>query len=185
MQKAFDAGDLIRKKIGMRFGALFFVFVLTLGIDLATKGLFFRPDTISDFFLFSPVFFQLTTFANTGLSFNIPFPARLLAFMGIGFLIFLCVYIIRVWKKMRVVDAVAYGLIFGGAVGNVFDRLVFGFVRDWMLFFERSAVNLADLAIFFGLLLLFLIIPILTSASENGTGYMHGISNPDRIDRRP
>lgn len=43
-------------------------------------------------------------------------------------------------------------LILGGAISNLFDRLFFGCVIDWISFFFFPVFNLADLAIFFGTL---------------------------------
>jgi len=49
---------------------------------------------------------------------------------------------------------IAYALIIGGAVGNVFDRVVHGFVVDYLDFFWGNhhwpAFNLADMAICIG-----------------------------------
>lgn len=48
----------------------------------------------------------------------------------------------------------AYALIIGGAIGNVFDRLVHGFVVDYLDFYWGNyhwpAFNLADAAICIG-----------------------------------
>ncbi|KOO10830.1 peptidase A8, partial [Vibrio xuii] len=47
-----------------------------------------------------------------------------------------------------------YALIIGGAVGNVFDRVVHGFVVDYLDFYWGNyhwpAFNLADMAICLG-----------------------------------
>ena len=51
-------------------------------------------------------------------------------------------------------SGIAYSLIIGGALGNVFDRLVLGHVVDFLDFYwQRShwpAFNLADSFIFIG-----------------------------------
>ncbi|WED22404.1 signal peptidase II [Vibrio sp. JC009] len=65
---------------------------------------------------------------------------------------------LTVWmRKLPATDKwnnIAYSLIIGGAVGNVFDRLVHGFVVDYLDFFWGSyhwpAFNLADMAICLG-----------------------------------
>jgi signal peptidase II len=49
---------------------------------------------------------------------------------------------------------IAYAMIIGGAVGNVFDRVVHGFVVDYLDFYWGNyhwpAFNLADMAICIG-----------------------------------
>ncbi len=55
-------------------------------------------------------------------------------------------------------EAVAYGLIIGGALGNVIDRIRVGSVTDFLDFYvwdlHWPAFNLADTAIFCGVVLL-------------------------------
>jgi len=41
-------------------------------------------------------------------------------------------------------------ILFGGAIGNLVDRMRLGYVRDWILLFNMSAINLADAAIAVG-----------------------------------
>lgn len=48
------------------------------------------------------------------------------------------------------------GILLGGALGNLFDRVTQGYVFDWILVFGRSAMNLADAAIVIGALWYFL-----------------------------
>jgi signal peptidase II len=43
------------------------------------------------------------------------------------------------------------GLLLGGALGNMLDRLRLGYVTDWIARGDRNAFNLADLAIYVGL----------------------------------
>jgi signal peptidase II len=46
---------------------------------------------------------------------------------------------------------VACGLLLGGSVGNLIDRLRLGYVTDFIARNQRNAFNLADLAIYAGL----------------------------------
>lgn len=41
-------------------------------------------------------------------------------------------------------------LVLSGALGNVYDRVLFGGVRDWIPLFSFSMINIADIAIFAG-----------------------------------
>jgi len=76
-------------------------------------------------------------------------------FTGIAFAV---VGLLALWmRRLPASDKwnnVAYALIIGGAVGNVFDRVVHGFVVDYLDFFWGTyhwpAFNLADSAICIG-----------------------------------
>lgn len=64
------------------------------------------------------------------------------------------------WRAARLNTALALGLILGGALGNVIDRLRFGAVYDFLDFhvagWHWPAFNLADSAITVGVVLLLL-----------------------------
>jgi len=57
-------------------------------------------------------------------------------------------------KKQEVLLPVAYSLILSGAIGNVADRLIYGYVIDFLDFYYQQwhypAFNIADSAIFIG-----------------------------------
>lgn len=63
-------------------------------------------------------------------------------------------------QRGQVLFSTALGLILGGAIGNLIDRLVLGHVTDFLLFYWGSwsfpAFNLADCAITLGAILLIL-----------------------------
>jgi len=67
------------------------------------------------------------------------------------------------WTRydLRPFNAVAVGLITGGALGNVVDRLRHGAVTDFLDFhaggYHWPAFNIADSAIFLGVMLLLLL----------------------------
>ena len=72
--------------------------------------------------------------------------------------------VITVWLAVMLarsaygLDAAAYGLIIGGALGNVADRMRFGAVTDFLDVYIGSwhwpAFNLADVAVVCGVILL-------------------------------
>ena len=73
--------------------------------------------------------------------------------LAIGFSCFIVYEISRLQKYERVMGWV-YGLILGGAIGNLIDRVYHGYVVDFLLFhYDRyyfPAFNVADSALFCG-----------------------------------
>jgi signal peptidase II len=136
-----------------RTGIFFSVLALFFAIasDLVSKHLFFgtSKNTSEGFFSF---IIQRTSHQNYGMSFNIAFPSFLLIGLSILILGGLLIFFTHQAKKGSWNNALALSLLFGGAVGNLFDRITLGYVRDWILLFERSAINLADLWIIVGAL---------------------------------
>ncbi len=105
-------------------------------------------------------FFDLVLSWNTGISFGLfgggPEAGRWL-FIGLGCVI---IAVLLVWmaRSTRGLLVFAIGLIVGGAVGNIVDRLRFGAVADFLYFHYREygfpAFNLADSAISIGVALI-------------------------------
>ncbi len=124
-------------------------FLLAVSIFLAdqlTKRFFFVEKFFGPEWL-SPIF-RLTQHRNVGVGFDLPLPQWIILFVSAAVLLWLC----RVWMKSGKKMRLSLALLIAAALGNFSDRLLFGFVRDWMLFFNRSVLNVADFAIFFGAL---------------------------------
>jgi signal peptidase II len=105
-------------------------------------------------------FFRLTYVGNVGVSMglfraNSDLQRWLLVAVTGAIATAVAVWIVR--EKQRA-DVLALGLILGGALGNIVDRVRFGYVVDFLHFFwgERSfwVFNVADAAITAGVLLL-------------------------------
>ena len=100
-------------------------------------------------------FLDLVLTCNPGVSFGLfnRTGVNSLIFSGVAFVI---VVVLAVWlARVRASFlAVAIGLIIGGAIGNVIDRLRFGAVIDFLYFHAGAwywpAFNLADSAICLG-----------------------------------
>jgi signal peptidase II len=111
----------------------------------------------------SPItsFFNLVHVRNPGAAFSFLADAggwQRYFFIVIG----IAVPAVLAWLLRRGVanwmEALAYSLIIGGAIGNVIDRIVLGFVVDYLDFHWRGwhwpAFNVADMAITGGAILL-------------------------------
>jgi signal peptidase II len=112
-----------------------------------------------------PGFFRITHTENTGAAFSLfaDSPshwktAGLITFSAMA----MVVVSILLWKQTRALTltGIAFSLILGGAVGNLWDRVASGRVVDFLLFYVRQyqwpVFNLADSAIVVGASLLVL-----------------------------
>jgi signal peptidase II len=127
--------------------------------DQVTKALVEARIPLHDVLPLIPGFLQLTHVKNRGAAFGIfadaPSQAKLMLLVTLS-VIALAVVITLLWRNHPHDRRTGLGLslILGGAVGNLFDRLVHGSVVDFVEFFVRSfhwpAFNLADSAIVIG-----------------------------------
>lgn len=91
---------------------------------------------------------------NPGLAFNIILPKWLIIAAVALFLILIVVWYFRLAAKDTVIS-LAFGLLLGGGVSNLFERLLFnGNVADYWGCFGITTINLADIFIFSGIILI-------------------------------
>lgn len=149
--------DVLRST-GLRF---LWLTVLTVVLDQYSKHL-----VLSSMELYQSIqitgFFNLTYVRNYGAAFSFLHDAsgwQRWFFTAIALVV--SVVILRWLKgtdKSQVMLPIAFCLILGGAIGNVYDRLAYGFVVDFIdVYYKQShwpAFNVADSAIFLGAILL-------------------------------
>ena len=147
-----------------RLAILFFVFIVTIGCDQATKALaqrYLSPQTASylnDLFRFqlaqnNGAFLSLGSFLSEQARFWI-----FTILVGI-FLLGLLIYAARVAGQASFTFLIALGLILGGGVSNLLDRVLHnGLVVDFMNIgignLRTGIFNVADVALMAGLVLL-------------------------------
>lgn len=105
-------------------------------------------------------FFSIFYIRNTGAAFGM-FSSHTVLLTIITLLI-IYVFIKHVNKnKFNTLEEVSYGLIFGGAVGNLFDRIINGYVIDFFSFnifgYSFPVFNVADICVVIGVFLLIII----------------------------
>jgi signal peptidase II len=105
--------------------------------------------------LFEAGIFQIVRIQNTGSSFGLfqghSFALIIVAFVGIAFLlVFTLILYPRFFPSDNLLGRLALGLILGGTIGNLIDRLRFGGVTDFIGIGWWPAFNIADSAIVVG-----------------------------------
>ena len=108
----------------------------------------------------------LEKFYNRGIAFSIFNSDSALINYTILFIIILIItFIIRLFltqfNKLKQSEVIAYSLIIGGAVGNMIDRIIHGYVLDFIFihfnsFYFPAIFNLADVSISLGVFFLLL-----------------------------
>ncbi len=109
--------------------------------------------------LFEVGFFRLTRVHNTGAAFGLfqgqSFLLTIIASVGvIALLLYALFFHHRFPFLENRLGKLALGLVLGGTVGNLIDRIYFGYVTDFIDFNFWPAFNIADSAIVVGTILL-------------------------------
>ena len=144
-------------------------------LDQATKALVMDRFAMFELLPVIPGLFDLTYLTNTGAAFGMLAGAksvwRQVFFVGVAVAaIGVMVFSYRQFRRQGRIFVHAIGLIAGGAVGNLIDRLRFGAVVDFLYFHIGThywpAFNVADSAITIGVGL-FILGSILYPPQEN------------------
>jgi len=118
-------------------------------------------DRLSKWFILNPPNFylgnliELKLFKNPNLYF-ISFNSNLLYFLIGAVLLLLLFLFFRSWQKKDFLLTTGFSLIILGGLSNFFDRIIFGYVIDWLriFFLPISIFNIADLMIIGGIITL-------------------------------
>ena len=149
-------------KLKLFLGAL----ALSIPLDQLTKEWILRSLSYSDEIPVVPGFFHITHVRNPGAAFGMlatsPEPVRLFFFVGVTLVAIGLIF--SFYRKLAPGDrfsALSLGLILGGAVGNLLDRLRHGEVVDFLHFrlwggYTWPDFNLADSFIVIGVSLVVL-----------------------------
>lgn len=142
--RKFDLKDFLFK---------FFIIAGLIALDLITKALFAEYFQSNSDIVLIPGLLELTYYENTGASLGIFADKTIyLTIFSAIFVVVLMVYD-YFFKDESKLYKWAYILIIAGAIGNLIDRICFSFVRDFIGMFSWYVCNIADILIFFGVVL--------------------------------
>ncbi|MBI1740179.1 MAG: signal peptidase II [Acidobacteriales bacterium] len=137
----------------------FLIALLVIALDRLTKWTIAQKLSLHDSITVIPGFFRIIRTENRGAAFGMfaDSPSEWKVGLLISFsLVALLIVSALLWKNSHSLTTTGIGLalILGGAVGNLWDRLVSGHVVDFLLFYvgqyQWPAFNLADSAIVIG-----------------------------------
>lgn len=102
-------------------------------------------------------FFYITNCHNEGAAFSL-FSGNVLFLIFITLIVLFLIYRTINKENVNKIGVLAYGLLLGGILGNLYDRIFYGYVIDYLDFvifkFNFAIFNLADAAIVIGAILL-------------------------------
>lgn len=148
--------EMLKKRGPFMLSCLVLLLVLV-GLDQWTKAAISRFIPFGDTVVMIPGFFELTNLRNTGMAFS------MLDSAGMGFFVplTLAVICVIVWYFFHTKDMtiqLSLVLICAGAVGNLIDRMMQGYVTDFFQFYifgkPFAVFNIADVCITLGFVFL-------------------------------
>lgn len=142
----------MKKIIGL--SSIFLIIDIVVKLLVKSKLVFQQSIEIID------NFFYITYVKNTGAAWSILSGKQV--FLILFSLIVVIMLFIYLYKKKTYTkfETVGYGLLIAGAVGNLIDRVVYGYVIDYLNFYifnyNFPIFNIADSCIVIGIMLLFI-----------------------------
>jgi signal peptidase II len=137
----------------------FVIALLVVVLDRAAKWIVAKDISLHDTIQVVPGFFRLTHVENRGAAFGLfadsPSEWKITVLVLFS-IVALAIVSVLLWRNSHAMQSTGIGLalILGGAVGNLWDRLVSGKVVDFLLFYlgqyQWPAFNVADSAIVVG-----------------------------------
>jgi signal peptidase II len=143
---------------------------IVFGVDQITKELI-RRTIEQDAPYRGDVFFHLTHQRNTGLMGGAFGDTPIVAYIAPLFALCVLIYMFRQLNPQSRWQSFAFGMLLGGALGNIVDRLRLGWVTDFLQFhflfipFDfpwkyYPSFNVADMGIIGGVILLFFVLGV-------------------------
>lgn len=140
---------------------IFAIAIITLVLDQLAKGFLELSFKLNESIPIINNFFYITNCHNNGAAWSILPNARIL-FIVLSFIALIIIYRYIYLFKTNFRNNLAFGLLIGGISGNLLDRILFGYVRDFFDFYlfkyDYPVFNIADIAIVIGVILLLIAI---------------------------
>jgi len=99
-------------------------------------------------------YFSFTYAENTGIAFGIPVPLYLLILLTILLIAAFLYFSIKELNINSYLTLTAVSLVVAGGVGNFLDRVLYGYVIDFIRIWNYPTFNFADIIILVGVLMI-------------------------------
>ena len=135
---------------------IFIIGLVGICLDQISKFLIINIFSVNDFHVVIENFFSIGYIKNKGAAWGIFSNSTLvLAVISLIFLFFMIKYV-KESKNITKLESLSYGLIIGGIIGNLIDRLMRGYVIDFLSFkiinYDFPVFNIADMLIVIGVI---------------------------------
>lgn len=141
----------------MKKKVIIYSFIIVI-VDLISKLVIDKLLKINETISIINNFFSITKVFNRGASFSMFIGYRLL-FILIGIIAIVILFKYLNNFKMNIRNIFAFSLLIGGIIGNLIDRVIYGYVIDFLDFnifgYDAPIFNIADTCICVGAFLLF------------------------------
>lgn len=131
----------------------FFVFV----VDLVSKLFIISNFDYNSSVTIINKFFYINFVKNEGGAFSI-LSGNVIFIIIVTLIVFIFIYNYVRNRDLKLLEKVGYGLIMGGAFGNLFDRVIYGYVIDffdiYIFGYDFPVFNIADSGIVIGVIIL-------------------------------
>ncbi len=160
---------------GKWWNVVFFLTALMVVVADQLSKLWIRSNLDISESLFEVGFFRLTRVHNSGAAFGLfqgqSFLLTIIALVGVAALLLYAFFFHHKFPFLgNRLGKLALGLVLGGTVGNLIDRIRLGYVTDFIDFNFWPAFNIADPAIVVGVILLAYSLISLARAGERSDG---------------
>ena len=131
------------------YGNYFLIALIVIILDQIVKYLIKTSFNLNESFILIKSFLKITFITNTGSAFGTLQGSN-------SYLIFFSLIVLGAilfyWDKIDNKEKIFYVLIISGIIGNLIDRVIYGFVIDFISFSFWPAFNIADSALTIGII---------------------------------
>ncbi|MBQ3021259.1 MAG: signal peptidase II [Bacilli bacterium] len=149
---------------------IYFIALTIFIIDQVSKSILSTYLKLNESIEVIKNFFYLKYINNTGASWGILKDSRILLIIISFIAIIILLRYMYNFKRTKM-NTLGFGFLLGGILGNLSDRILFGYVKDFFDFYifkyDFPVFNIADIFIVLGVIIL--IISILRGEDKNGS----------------
>lgn len=144
--------------MSVKLKKIFFLSIIFFIVDQMIKFYLCSKLVLNQSIILIKNFLNITYVHNDGAAFSLFRGNRwLLIIIGILALIFFIIYIAKL-DSINQIDLFSYSLLLGGILGNLFDRIIYGYVVDYISLnifgYYFPIFNFADMCIVIGVILM-------------------------------